>query len=935
MRKNLLVLGMSVATVVAVSFFAFQKNVEQTYVPRSENNSDQGIKGAQEFYKMMRADLQTGEVNQALILQKKAEITAQIASIKKSGSSAMDWEEMGPNNVGGRTRAFLAFDANTLFAGSVSGGLWKSTDDGQSWSNVSSFDQNLAIGSMAKLGNGWIVVGTGCLFESPSGQGNTGNRGDGLFVSKDGGTTFSIVKDDGDKNVDYSEGWKVFNRLIADPNNNNVVWAACSNGIQKMNIQTGEFVRPTGASGNTCYDISLSADGNQILASYANAFALSNDGGESFSFIHGSGAGKLKAPTGRATVAISQDDVAYMYALMAKSNGTFDALYYSADTGNTWTLNWSNPQYDPFISANGQGFYDQAITIIPGKPRQVLIAGITLWIAGPGHQPEQVALNFASPFSPSYVHSDIHLLTWIGNDRLIVGCDGGLHFGTYNQSGFSFSMRNNGYNVTQFYGIGVDGSGKIIGGTQDNGTQYVTGAGANPKKAYRVIGGDGFTCDLSTLLPTAGIGSVYTGAFRRAQDVISAGFSGFVEDISNNDFGDFVTVGALYENDYDWKARAVQYSYTNMDTRDTLFAGETVFKDSKVLTGLSVSFVLEEDLIPGAEVQFYDKTNVMYAVDGGSAIYLTREVWDFETTPEFWLIANNQSGVNKMAFSKDGDHLFLAKFGGVTRISGLRDAWNEDEADVNGANYSLTKANIQGIVNVSDVAVDPHNSDHIVAVMYGYSANGGIHVYESENATQAGASFTPIQGDLPDIPVYAVEIDYNDANVIYLGTEEGVYVTEDGGTTWVNQVVNGFARVPTFDLRIQNIYSGRVNNTGVVYAGTHGRGFFKMENRLVEFDSTTIGIQEIEVSINSNLKVFPNPVVDNATIAFDLVKDERATLSILNLTGQVVKTINANNLSLTSENLVEFNVAELPVGTYLVHLNNGADQRIGRFIKTN
>ena len=160
MRKNLLVLGMSVATVVAVSFFAFQKNGEQTYVPRSESNSAQGIKGAFEYYNMMRADLETGEVNQELILQKKAEITSQITSqlnsMGKSGSSAMDWIEMGPNNVGGRTRTIIALknNPNTMYAGSITGGLWKSTDGAQTWSIVTSFTQNLAVSSIAELGNG-------------------------------------------------------------------------------------------------------------------------------------------------------------------------------------------------------------------------------------------------------------------------------------------------------------------------------------------------------------------------------------------------------------------------------------------------------------------------------------------------------------------------------------------------------------------------------------------------------------------------------------------------------------------------------------------------------------------------------------------------------------------------------------------------------------
>lgn len=943
MRKNLLVLGMSIATVVIVSLFAFQKNAEQTYVPRAENGSVKGISHAQEYYAKVRADLTTGKVNPELILQKKAEITAQInaqlQSFDKSGSVAMNWVDMGPNNVGGRTRSVITLknNSNIMYMGSVTGGLWKSVNAGQSWNIVSSFVYDLSISAIAELGNGWIVVGTGSTFESNPGFGGSASLGNGLYISKDNGATFSFVKDANNVNVEYSKGWTAFNRLMADPNNPTVVWAACSKGLMKMNMQTGEFVVPTGAIGTLCYDLAVSVTGNHIIASYSSSVYLSKNGGDSFSKVSG-GTGLIKTPTNRSTVAISPDNEAYMYAMLTKTvsgkQGQYmDGLYYSTDTGSTWAITWTAPQTDPFQSANGQGFYDQAITVVPGQPGVVVVGGASLWIAGPNHQPEAIAIHYTSEFSPYYVHADIHHLSWIGTDKLLIGTDGGVYVGTFNGSSFTFGRRNNGLNATQFYAIGIDGRGRVMGGTQDNGTQYVKYEGANPQAAVEVLGGDGFTSDMSVLVPGAAIGSIYNGAFFRSQNINAGGFSRFVDDITTGDFGGFNTLGALFEREYDKFANRVQYTYIN-DTRDPLPVGHVVTVNSEVLSGKTFSYPLEEVLAVDDTITFFDKTNVMYAVDAGSSIYLTREIWNFGTTPEFWEIAQNQDYVNQMAFSSDGDHLFLAKLGGITRISGLRGVWNEAQATVGSPDYALTVTPIigGGVNTLSDIAVSRLNPNHVVAVRYGY--NAGLHVFQSMNATEPGASFTSIQGDLPDIPVFSVEIDYTDPNIIYIGTDEGIYVTEDGGTTWVNQAVNGIERVPVFDIKGQNNYAENITNTGGIYAGTHGRGFFKMENRVVDFDPASVGVEEVNVVANDlKLQVYPNPVVNNVTVAFEINNEDNATLSILNLTGQVVKTINANNLSKNIENKVQFNVSELPVGTYLVHLNNGTDQRTARFIK--
>ena len=100
---------------------------------------------------------------------------------------------MGPNNVGGRTRALAIHPDNesVLYAGGVSGGLWKSEDEANTWIQVTNFP-NLMIGSIAIAGNGDIYVGTGSEFDWAGGEGGSGFRGRGIWYSNDN-DTFSMV----------------------------------------------------------------------------------------------------------------------------------------------------------------------------------------------------------------------------------------------------------------------------------------------------------------------------------------------------------------------------------------------------------------------------------------------------------------------------------------------------------------------------------------------------------------------------------------------------------------------------------------------------------------------------------------------------------------------------------------------------------------------
>lgn len=130
-------------------------NSESTYEPRDAKAIAQEAAGQFHYNHLINADPITGEVD----LQARLQLRDHIIKTRRDGSnrnsSALQWVELGPDNIAGRVRAIESDDNNTLrmYAGGVTGGLWGSEDGGLSWSKVDGFDE-VAVTSIAILGNG-------------------------------------------------------------------------------------------------------------------------------------------------------------------------------------------------------------------------------------------------------------------------------------------------------------------------------------------------------------------------------------------------------------------------------------------------------------------------------------------------------------------------------------------------------------------------------------------------------------------------------------------------------------------------------------------------------------------------------------------------------------------------------------------------------------
>ena len=376
-----------------------------------------------------------------------------------------------------------------------------------------------------------------------------------------------------------------------------------------------------------------------------------------------------------------------------------------------------------------------------------------------------------------------------------------------------------------------------------------------------------------------------------------------------------------------------------------------------------------------------DYVQSYFITQNNASVYITRDMMRYTTIPEWWRIYNLSSSIRSFEISHDMNYAWCGSYNGsLVRITGLGNAYSKQEADidyrpsatdtlieiatgnyvtgslVNQINFAqdgnlYTKQNgseieykvhYESVSNfpgtITDISVDPSNPDNVCVVTSGTSTN---HVYYSTNATSSNPSFNSIDGDLPDMPVFGCIVERDPTtDVIIIGTTYGVFSTDNiagSSTNWVSNNTE-IGTIPVYDICQQwrdwedPMEGGyrQVNNPGAIYACTYGRGVWRADNLL----SLSEPIVQNEVSKNiSSTKIYPNPVVQNANISFELNSSSLVNISIYNLNGSLVKTLYNNVRMSKGINNSQINAAELSLGTYLVVVNTGEEQEVIKFIK--
>lgn len=530
MRNNKLLFGF-LSVIFAGSIIIFTTSATKKnhkYTPRTEKNAKHkaGINGAVEYLATMRNNPITGDIDLKWVVAAEKEAKL-LASQKGANSLGLTWTELGPDNIGGRTRAILIDNKNhnIMYAGAVSGGLWKSTTAGSSWFKINDFAENLAVVSIAQDKNGYIYVGTGEGLANGRGDanGSTGFIGKGIYKSTDG-ETFTLLSAT-QPSVDNSTttAWAYVNKLACDPNTGRI-YAATNKGLRSSDDGGISWIVPVKLASGADYlgestDVDVSNDGT-VVTVVANKCFISNNG-DNNTFVNQSNAQTGDLPTGnisRIEFAISPTNSNYIYACAAKTDGSLYNIYQSTDKGDTWTVIGPGGS-QTFQPLGTQGWYDNTVMVHPTNPNKVYVGGLDLWTWELGKTWTQKTLWYLDPSSSYYIHADHHVYVFhpTNPDIMYAGSDGGVSLSS--DGGNTWKTMNKNYNTIQCYALNCSSNGKIMTGTQDNGTLYLPRVGAFPMKGYNIMGGDGGWSAFSSINPEAYFATTYYAGTGRSANM--------------------------------------------------------------------------------------------------------------------------------------------------------------------------------------------------------------------------------------------------------------------------------------------------------------------------------------------------------------------------------------------------------------------------------
>ncbi|MBK8313867.1 MAG: hypothetical protein IPL01_07490 [Acidobacteria bacterium] len=716
------------------------------------------------------------------------------------------WSPLGPGNIGGRTRAILIDPQNTnlIYAAGVAGGVWKSSNGGQTWTPKSDLIANIAVTSMAfdPQNSNIIYAGTGEGFFNVDGV-----RGAGIFKSTDAGENWTRLA--GTETADFY----YVSDIVVSPNNSQRVYAATRTGVWKstdggVTWQTGYVTSIQGG----CTDLAIRTDqtndflfascGNfqqgQILRNI-NAASSNPDNWELV----------ITDPLfGRSVIAIAPSNQNIVYAVTVALSGTYAnglfKFYRSASGGerSSWitrvnntdsnkfnTAILSNPasatavecKYGTSNSFSGQSWYDLIMAVDPLDENRVWVGSIDLFRSDDGGANWGLGGVVYPNEGPWRIHPDQHAIIFhpqyngTTNQIMYVGNDGGL-YRTDNArapvavgapavcyplaaSQVLWTPLNNNYGVTQFYHGVVTPDGKsYFGGTQDNGT--VLGTDLTGSNNWKMINGaDGGYSAVDFINPNTLYASTQNTGIRKSTD---AGATFTAATFGLTESGLFITPIAMDPS----------------EPRRLYTGGQNLFRSANGATSWT-------------SVGSFRSISA-----GGSGTISAIAV--ASTDPNRALIGMNDGSIIRT------DRLLTMS----TQVPP-------------SASTETTRRPRTGFV--SWVAFDPNNKDIAFATYSTFSQNDTeAHVYRS---LDGGLTWAPLDGTgtarIPNIPVHCLVVDPSNPARLYVGTDLGVFVSIDGGLSW--SVENtGFANVVTEAL-ILNIVDGVTS----LYAFTHGRGVYK------------------------------------------------------------------------------------------------------------
>jgi photosystem II stability/assembly factor-like uncharacterized protein len=680
--------------------------------------------------------------------------------------------ELGPSNIGGRTRDMLIdlADPDRLLACGVSGGIWESKNGGGSWKAINDRAATLSATCITQdpFNHQVLYYGTG----EPTGN-SAGISGEGIFKSVDGGKTFEQI--DNEQNRNFGGIWDIKHSL----SDSHTVYVATANQGMWKTVNGGDSFYKVFTFGSHIHDIEVRADGAVFIGVEAKGVYYSATGEtNTFELL---GQGMPASGFNRLDIALSTAHPQVMYALFAKGTSGYGGeavgVWKSGNGGKTWQL-MGNPQ-----TGTGESFgfpwYCLALGVDPTDTNK-LVAGSAGYAYSTNGGTTWMRARDA--------HADYHCFAFRPDvsGSFYAGNDGGIYLYNWSTIANSYDDKNSGYNVTQVYaGSFTPDSNGVLIGSQDNWTTY---SAAGQGTFRQVYGGDGAFCHVHQQNPDIAYLSSQNGNLRKTGGLnysspSTIGVMGGMDADNNNSIDD----GAWFINPF-------EMNYLN---------GDMLF--------------------------FPTRRRLWWSYDGA-------QTWEAITNYKSNLYAvgiPNAAAPGRVYVGGDNLQLY--------RIDNLYGA-------AAGEEVSIGRTGPMGISSsfVACIAVHPRTDKTLYLALS--NLNNAGRVWRVDSAHLAVPVWTDISGDLPKgLPANWIVADpYQPDQYLAVGTDFGLYVTQNGGQTWAKE-----ERIP--NVSIHNMRLRYSDRTLFVY--THGRGVFVA--KLPRMEDPYVGVAAGQEG--GGVGVYPNP----------------------------------------------------------------------------
>lgn len=711
---------------------------------------------------------------------------------------APNWTELGPSPipngqtttnsvaVSGRVTAIAIHptNPNLVYVGTANGGIYRTTDGGNTWTPIFDAAQSLAIGALALAPSNPSILYVG------TGEANlSADSYVGVGIYRIDNADASPVLN-GPINPSISGTTCFFGRsvskILVDPTNAATIFVSTGTGVigNPNGSPGGGTVPPLGrrgiyrstnataAAGSisftklditavndnfTILDMVMEPGNPDVITCYMYA-----SGGGIYRTVNATAATPVfthpytTASSVRGELAIAKVGGAVTLYCANGENST-GRLLKSVDAGATWFTTAGTTGF-----CSGQCFYDIAIEVDPTNDDNVYVGGA----AGTNifrRSTDGLATIPAS--STTNLHADCHVIKCAPSapQTLYLGCDGGIYKST--DGGVTWTTKNTaGFSATQFQSIALHpiDPNFTIGGTQDNGTNKINPDGSHT----RIDGGDGG----------------YTLIDQNAADNTN------------------VTMYHTYYNN------SGQAGFSRALTSPGAW---TFFGCGGTANGISCPsttlFYAPMALGPGNPNTVYFATDRLYrSADKGVTMPLVSQGPVISGVP-----------ISSISIAKTDDNVRIIGFTNGKVYRTFTGSSVLDDVTPFGS----------AAVPVGRVMIDPIDKKTAYVSYGGYGLAPGRHVWKTTNLDAVTPTWAISGTGIPDIPVNAMAIDPGNTSIVFAGTDIGVYVSIDAGTTW-NSYSAGLPMVPVFDMAVHPV-------TKAIKIATHGRGFWQSTNAVI------------------------------------------------------------------------------------------------------